>query len=222
MPAKTRPRLFFSVASRSAYAALTLCALSFSAGAEERRQADAHVHGQAELSMALDGEALQVELHSPLANLTGFEHSPETDEERAKLAAAKETLKDGDALFSFAGGNCAFKEAALSDLSFEKLGDVEEEHDAHHDEHEHDKAHDHDAHDHGEHDHDAHHDAGEAHVEIRAVYAFSCAAPADIAGFETRLFSLFSGFEKIEAVFLSADRQVAEILNPARPGWEFE
>jgi hypothetical protein len=217
MPAKTRPRLFFSVASRSAYAALALCALSFSAGAEERRQADAHVHGQAELSMALDGEVLQVELHSPLANLTGFEHSPETDEERAKLATAKETLKDGDALFSFAGGNCVLKEAALSDLSFEKLGDMEEGHDAHHDEHDHDKDHDHDAH-----DHEAHHDAGEAHAEIRAAYTFTCAAPADIAGFETRLFSLFSGFEKIEAVFLSADRQAAEILNPARPGWEFE
>ncbi len=208
MPGPARPRLFFSVSSRSTCAALTLCALSFSAGAEERRQTGAHVHGQAELSMALDGEALQIELHSPLANLTGFEHSPETEEERAKLAAARQTLKDGAGLFLFEGGACTFKEAALSDLSFEELGGMEENHDAHHDEH--------------HHDHEATHDKDSHHAEIRATYAFTCAAPESLTRIETRLFSLFPGFEKIEAVFLSADRQAAEILTPARSGWEFE
>lgn len=61
--------------------------------------ADAHVHGQARLSVAVDGGTLTLMLESPTDSLVGFEHAPRTAKERAAVAAMKQTLEQADKLF---------------------------------------------------------------------------------------------------------------------------
>lgn len=46
------------------------------------RALGAHVHGIGELNVAIDGEALLVELISPAMDLVGFEHAPRTEAQR--------------------------------------------------------------------------------------------------------------------------------------------
>ena len=61
----------------------------------------AHVHGQAVLEIAVDGGMVQLNLHSPLDNLLGFEHAPRTGEERRAIQAMAVKLHQADNLFVF-------------------------------------------------------------------------------------------------------------------------
>lgn len=73
---------------------LALCLASMPA-----RAAEAHVHGQARLAVAIDGGTLTLLLASPADSLTGFEHSPRTAQEHAAVAAMRQHLERADALF---------------------------------------------------------------------------------------------------------------------------
>ncbi|WP_295883905.1 DUF2796 domain-containing protein [uncultured Thiohalocapsa sp.] len=76
-------------------------------GDHDHRQHDAHVHGVAALNVAVDADTLLVELDTPAANIVGFEHPPRDEDERAAIAAARETMADGAALFvPNAGAEC--------------------------------------------------------------------------------------------------------------------
>ncbi len=61
--------------------------------------AEAHVHGQANLSIAIDGETLTLMLESPTDSLVGFEHAPHTPNERAAVVAMKQALEQAHQLF---------------------------------------------------------------------------------------------------------------------------
>lgn len=69
-----------------------LFALSLSA-------APPHVHGEARLEIALEGETLLIHFDSPLDNLLGFEHRPRTAGERQAVAALKAQLEAPGKLF---------------------------------------------------------------------------------------------------------------------------
>ncbi len=73
---------------------LALCLASMPAQA-----AEAHVHGQARLAVAIDGGTLTLLLASPADSLTGFERPPRTAQERAAVAAMRQQLERADALF---------------------------------------------------------------------------------------------------------------------------
>ncbi len=64
------------------------------------REHGAHVHGVAELNVAVDADTLLIELDTPAHNLVGFEHAPRTDAQRAAVTEARKTLEDGIALFA--------------------------------------------------------------------------------------------------------------------------
>lgn len=59
----------------------------------------AHEHGVAQLSAALDGKILELELQSPAMNLVGFEHAPSSDADKQKLATARIQLEKPLELF---------------------------------------------------------------------------------------------------------------------------
>jgi len=44
-------------------------------------QHSAHLHGHAELTLALEGRALEINLASPAANIVGFEHKATSSEQ---------------------------------------------------------------------------------------------------------------------------------------------
>ena len=79
--------------------AIMLAAASSRTRAEEQRHHDAHVHGVAHLNAAVEGTNLHLEFTSPAANIVGFEHQPQTPEQKDGVRKAIEKLEDGSNLF---------------------------------------------------------------------------------------------------------------------------
>lgn len=61
--------------------------------AAEKRHADGHVHGIAEVNIAVEGKKIVIELRTPTEGLMGFEHEAKTDAEKKKRDAALQTLE---------------------------------------------------------------------------------------------------------------------------------
>lgn len=91
---------------------LVLGALSLAGPAAAHK---AHVHGLAQLSVALDGPVLSITLEAPLDGLVGFERAPRTDAERKAASAALARLRDGAGLFKpDAAAGCTLAAARVS------------------------------------------------------------------------------------------------------------
>lgn len=120
----------------------------------EHRHAGTHVHGLAELAVAMNPDGtLVAELESPLYNLAGFERAPRDESEYALVAAAIAAL-ESDARPAFnAEAGCAPGETQLEGFPPAGAEAPGHNHDHEHMEHDGGEAHDH-AHDH-DHDHHA-------------------------------------------------------------------
>ena len=68
-------------------------AAPFPASGAEKRHADGHAHGIAEINIAVEGKKIVVELFTPTEGLMGFEHEAKTDVERKKRDAAVRVLE---------------------------------------------------------------------------------------------------------------------------------
>lgn len=170
------------------------------AGAEETRHHGAHVHGVGKLNVALDGADLIFELTSPAANIVGFEHAPENEQQTQEIHEAIELLKEGEKLFVLTPK----AKCSLHDVHVES--DLEKGH--HHDEHE---AHKHE---------DAHseeaHDGGSVHSDFDVAYHFECDHPDSLKVIDVQLFSQFPGFEELEVQMLTPKGQTAVELTPKK------
>ncbi len=60
----------------------------------------AHVHGTANLQVAIDGKVLTLNLESPLNNLLGFEHAPRSEKQTAAVRRMAERLNQAATLFA--------------------------------------------------------------------------------------------------------------------------
>ena len=74
---------------------------------------EAHVHGTAELTLAMEGNTLEIEIESPSINIVGFEHKANTPDQRRSVAQAKEALEQPNQLFAFSGPRCEIKNIAV-------------------------------------------------------------------------------------------------------------
>jgi hypothetical protein len=155
------------------------------AGAAHRQQG-AHVHGVAELNLAVDGQRLLIELRSPAMNLVGFEHAPKDAEQRAAVEAARSALDDPAALFS------PNAEAGCAPISHSVMFEF--------DDHEHGHSHE--------------HAGGEAHSDAHAEYTFRCDHPQSLRSLRVRLFERFPGTERLEVQKVTASGQSAATLGP--------
>lgn len=167
------------------------------------REAGAHIHGLAQLALALDGQTLSIELESPLYNLLGFEHAPETDAQKETVKAAQESLSDPSSLFRFnAGAACtpdATEPVALMS------GETDEDHHDHDADHSHDDDHDHD-------EPEAHTDeAGPAHNHNNVIlsYSFSCEKADELQWAELPIFDVFDNLETVDLVYLGPSQQMS-------------
>lgn len=163
----------------------------------------AHEHGAAELDVALDGSVLEIELRSPAMNLVGFEHAPSRDEDKRKIADARQRLEKPDALFGLpSAAGCTL---AKTELESPLFGDA--------------KAHEYE---HAEHKHDHDHDHHEGHSDINAHYHFECTAPQALQTLNLQsLFETFPGTEKIQAQLIGPNGQRGMQLNASQPRAEF-
>ena len=217
---------------------------------EEFRSHDAHVHGQVEVNIAQDGQELLVEVTAPGADVVGFEHAPESAEQKKVFEQAIAQLNKPDELFSFNNASCTLKFKSVTNTlegdhdEHEGHDHAEHGHDDHaehdhddhkdHAEHDHDDHKDHD-HDHAEHDHDDHkdheghehhdhegHDHSQGgHGEFTVEYHYECSDVAKLDTVSTQWFSKFSNTEKMTVNLLTDTAQVQEVLNAERISFRF-
>ncbi|MEJ2321882.1 MAG: DUF2796 domain-containing protein [Gammaproteobacteria bacterium] len=161
----------------------------------EQLQLGAHVHGVARLTFVVEGNAIQMELQSPAANIVGFEHAPAIEADHAAIDRAVALLEDGDALFRFnAAAGCRMTENSLDSALFEASHAKQE--------------HAHDRHEHEEEGHDN-------HADVAAAWRFDCASPQALEQLDIGLFEAFPGTEELRVEFIAGDRQQAAELTPA-------
>jgi len=185
------------------------------------RQLGAHVHGAAELDVAVDagsGAALVV-LSGAAYNFFGFERAPASDEERAAIDAAYAAFERAPVAFPAAAG-CTL---ATVDIEAKRGGHGQSHghnHGHNHDHgHDHGDDHDHDGHDHG-HDHSHSDDHGHGDdaryagaSDLVISWGFTCenaerATQLDASG----VFGAFDRIERLQASFASGNRAAARAL----------
>jgi hypothetical protein len=62
--------------------------------AAEKRRAESHVHGVAEINIIVEGKRVVVEFHAPAESVMGFEHEAKSDVEKKKRDAAIKRIND--------------------------------------------------------------------------------------------------------------------------------
>ena len=171
-----------------------LAAASLPSAAHAQHTHGAHEHGAAELTVALDGQALVIELISPLDNLVGFEHAPANDAQRAALAEAGRLLSDADAMFALtAAAACRFEQADIeSPWPMAAVAPAAGHADAAH----------------------APPTRGE-HEEVVVTYRYTCLQPAALQRIDVRAFARFPRLREIRAEHATARGQGAAVLTPA-------
>ncbi|MEZ8239700.1 DUF2796 domain-containing protein [Vibrio splendidus] len=191
---------------------------------EEFRSHEAHVHGKVEVNIAQDGQELLVEVTAPGADVVGFEHAPETAEQKKVFEQAIAQLNKPEELFGFNNASCTLKFKSVTNT----LEDDHDDHEGHdHAEGEHDdhEGHDHADHaEHAEHDHDDHegHDHSEGgHGEFTVEYHYQCSDIEKLDTVNTQWFSKFSNTKSMTVNLLTDSAQIQEVLNADRISFRF-
>ena len=153
----------------------------------------AHVHGAAELTLALEGNDLELVLTSPAASIVGFEYKAESAAEREAVAAAEVQLNGVAAWLSFTGTSCKLTGADVDLSAVQALRQ---------DEHNHGKEHGHEE--------NAHHD--EPHSDISAHYRYVCDDGAELESLRVGNDDLPFALEKIDAMWVTELTQGATVL----------
>ncbi len=141
------------------------------------------------MNIAIDEEAVFLELDTPWNNLLGFEHVAQTKEEKHLVEKTLELLKQPEKLFLFEGGKCISGDVIVdSNLS---LDDQET-----HQEEEH------------------HEEENETHSSVLVSYSFNCADTADLSSINVNLFKLWTGFEDLDVQLIGPGGQSLVELSP--------
>ncbi|MFK7862590.1 MAG: DUF2796 domain-containing protein [Pseudohongiellaceae bacterium] len=146
---------------------------------------DSHVHGIAELNIAMIDQQIQLEFISPAMNLLGFERAPSSAKEKALWEKIISDLQTNRWLLGDAFGDCR-----KTTLSFEAPDYAETL------------------------SHEHHNHEGESHGDIRVQYQIDCpnkpAKDLSIAAF-----SSFSGLNRINVQWVTESQQGFAVLNPS-------
>ncbi len=177
-------------------ALMGLCMATSIHAEETFRQHEAHVHGSVEMNVAQDGQDLLIEITTPGMDVAGFEHMPQTEQERQKISQTAKTLEDGNRLFSInRQAQCQLDNAAAHHPAIEMDGD---DHDGHPDKHKH------------EHEHEHEHDN---HSEFTVEYRYHCQHISELDSLETDWFKLFPATHAITANVFTDKQQTSVELN---------
>ena len=148
--------------------------------------AEKHVHGEAELFIAFEGNQVLIEFESPADNIIGFEHAPATPLQHQQLATSLELLDEHSSI-------AAFSEIACKQISAEVESPFKD-----HDEHE--KSHDSE---HKEHDHEK-----SEHTEFHTSYTLECNAEIqNLNAITINAFKHFKGINNITVKWVTANGQ---------------
>jgi hypothetical protein len=171
--------------------------------ARAHRQHKAHRHGVAHVNIVVEGNEIAIELISPAADIVGFEHVPQTPEQKEAVQAAKTQLLAGDALFR------------LPPNARARLVRSNVETDIDRDSHGHDAGASKGAH-RGDKGH-----AHERHSDFVADYRFVCENPDHLSHIDVMVFAAFPGIEKINLQVMAPGGQTRRELTAKRNRIEF-
>lgn len=163
---------------------LLVISIQSHAAEHEHEEHEAHVHGEAELLVALEGNTLEIEFLSPAMNIVGFEHPPANKAQSHAIQSAIETLKQPGLLFSFPS-------AAKCEPVTIEVESPFAEHEEHG--HEHEK---------------------ESHSDFTGHYSFRCAEISRLVSIGIGIFKQFPGTEVIEVQSISKQGQQKRELAP--------
>jgi hypothetical protein len=136
--------------------------------------AEAHVHGQGHLDVAIDEGVLTIHLESPLDSFVGFEHAARNEKERAAVQRMARTLRTEPMFVPSAAAGCRLKQISLSSpvLDPALLGESRP----------------------------AKEEGGESgHAELIGEYVYACEKVAALKGLEVRLFTAFPALKRLDA-----------------------
>ncbi len=162
------------------------------AAEHEHEEHEAHVHGEAQLLIALEGSTLEIEFLSPAMNIVGFEHQPANEAQSHAIESAIETLKQPGLLFSLPSA------AKCAPVSI-KVESPLAEHGEHDHEHSKEASHDHEE---------------EPHSDFTGHYSFHCAGMSRLGSIVIEIFKQFPGTEVIEVQSISKQGQQKIELTP--------
>lgn len=154
--------------------------------------AEAHVHGQARLTVALEGGNLTLALESPLANLLGFEHMPHGAKDKAAVARMVKLLnRPGDLFAPTPAAGCKPGAVKLESPVLEAPTKAVSNHEPG-----------------GAHEH--------AHADLDGEFSFACAQPGLLRGLEVKLFDAFPGMKRLDVEVATDKGQAAAKLDGKR------
>ncbi len=157
----------------------------------------AHVHGQAELTVAIDQHTIEVHLNAPAESLLGFEHQAQSEQEIAQVIALQEHIAQPDSVFNFNNKHCQMISQNVD--TGELLSSVQD-----HIHHTHDEHHQHDTHDSHQSD----------HAEININYTYHCDNTEHIKLATVQLFDHYHGLKQIRAMWITPNQQASALLTP--------
>jgi len=146
---------------------------------------ESHVHGLSEITMVIEDGQLNIQLTSPMVNLTGFEHVASSKKEIEIVNNTKALLGNVALLFSLSGGDCSLVNMEIDVSGLTKHG----------------------AHSESEVSHESH------HSQVIANYRYHCEEKSRLSAIDVQIFDLFSGVNKIHAVWITDSKQGAVTLN---------
>jgi hypothetical protein len=182
----------------TACAAAALSALSpFGVGA-----GDAHVHGAATLQIAVDGNRLTLDFMSPLDNLAGFEHAPQTEKQKVAARDMVKRLRAPELLFApTAEAQCqpgavnlesaVLGPALLTGAAASVKPDSETRSGK-----------------------GAVQAARGGHASISGEFVFTCSRPQALSGLELKAFDVFPRLKRVDVQVAGAKKQNAARLTP--------
>jgi hypothetical protein len=173
-----------------------LCTVSVGSADAQQRELEAHVHGESELTIAVEGNALAMDLEAPGMDIVGFEHEASTDEQKVALEKAREALSDPLGLFVMpSAAGCVVTEAHVD----HQFG---EEHE--------DEGHSEAGAQHADHEE-------ETHSQFHAEYQLTCEHPSAVTAIEFRFFAQFPGAEAIDVQIVSDKGQFSFEVERGNP-----
>ncbi|WP_016954735.1 ZrgA family zinc uptake protein [Catenovulum agarivorans] len=161
----------------------------------------AHVHGYAQLTVAMENTELHLEFSVPSESVVGFEYKATSEAELIRVKAAQKLLSNPDKLATFAEGNCQLINSEID------VSAVLPE-DKHADEHGHNN--------HNNHKHeDEHHNENKhssTHSEILVSYQFKCQNVSEVTNFDVHVFKYFERLQQIQTRWITDRKQGAKTL----------
>lgn len=181
--------------------------------AEHAASLEAHVHGLSELTVAMEGEILEIQLTSPAMNLVGFEHKASTKEHIAAVESAESRLRKHETLFLFSEGGCEHVKTSI-DVS----GLIESDN---HEHTRHKNSSEHEYEDEHKHEHDDHAE-DERHSDIVANYQYRCGNKSTLSSITVNLFKSFPSIQKVHVMWVKPTQQGAVMLTAKNRMIEFK